>query len=57
MTLHDALGREIARVADDRFDAGTHRFDLDGSAFAPGVYLVRVVGERGTFTRAVTFVR
>ena len=57
VTLHDALGREVAVLAEDRLDAGAHRIAIDGAGLASGVYLVRVVGERGTFTRAVTFVR
>ncbi len=57
VTVHDALGREVARLADGLLDIGAHRLDLDGTDLASGVYLVRVAAERGTFTRAVTFVR
>ena len=44
-------------LADGAFEAGQHRFDLDGSRLPAGVYLVRVEhGERRT-TERITLVR
>jgi uncharacterized lipoprotein YddW (UPF0748 family) len=48
LKVYDMLGREIATVVDDVLDAGTHRFNFNGSNLASGVYLYRIVS--GTFT-------
>ena len=42
----DALGRRVAVLADGLFPAGRHAFPLDGATLAPGLYVVRVTGER-----------
>lgn len=57
VTMHDLLGREVARLADGVLDAGTQRLDVDGTTLPAGVYVVRVVTERGTFSRSLTLVR
>lgn len=43
LKVYDMLGREIATVVDDMLDAGTHRFNFNGSNLASGVYLYRIV--------------
>jgi uncharacterized lipoprotein YddW (UPF0748 family) len=48
LKVYDMLGREIATVVDDVLDAGTHRFNFNGSNLASGVYLYRIFS--GTFT-------
>ncbi|MEL6615180.1 MAG: T9SS type A sorting domain-containing protein [Bacteroidota bacterium] len=56
-TLHDALGREVVRLADGPLAAGEHRADLDARGLASGVYLWRLsIGER-TQSGTVTVVR
>jgi hypothetical protein len=42
LTVHDAAGREVARPADGRFEAGRHSVRFDGSALATGVYVCRM---------------
>lgn len=53
----DVLGREVAQVVDGRVEAGTHEVHIDGSAWPPGLYVVRL--RAGTFvaTRTLTLVR
>lgn len=41
VTVYDMLGREIALLADGRFDAGRHIFHFNAAALRPGMYLVR----------------
>ncbi|MBL0174020.1 MAG: T9SS type A sorting domain-containing protein [Ignavibacteria bacterium] len=45
LVLHDVLGARISVLADDFFTAGTHRFPLDLSPLAAGVYFLRVSGD------------
>jgi len=40
LSIYDARGRRVARVARDTFDAGRHEFDWDGGGLPSGVYLV-----------------
>ena len=55
-TLHDALGRTVA-VLHDGVAAGTVALSVDARGLAPGVYLVRVAGERLSETRRLTVAR
>jgi hypothetical protein len=42
LTLHNSIGQEIFKVADGEFAAGAHRFELDVSAFADGIYFYQL---------------
>lgn len=54
VTVHDLLGREVARLHDGPMAAGAHRLLVDTSSLMPGVYLVRVAaGETVTTQRLV----
>jgi sugar lactone lactonase YvrE len=55
LAVYDALGREVARLADGPRLSGPHTVRLDGAALAAGVYVARLqVGGR---TAAATVVR
>ena len=41
VVAYDALGREVARLADGPFEAGRHALALDGAALPAGVYVLR----------------
>lgn len=56
LTLHDALGREVARVADGARAAGPHRVALP-AGLVPGVYLARLATGGAVATRTVSVVR
>ena len=53
----DALGRTVATVVDVRLGAGTHATSVDASAWAPGVYVVRLSAGDAVATRTVTIAR
>ncbi len=55
--VYDLTGRLVRTLHDGRLAAGEHRFDLDGSDLASGVYLLRVTGETFAETRQITRVR
>jgi hypothetical protein len=63
VAIHDAQGREIARLAQGVFPAGPHRMvwdgRLDNSSQSPsGVYFLRMRTEDGSeLTRALVWVR
>jgi hypothetical protein len=42
LSVHDVVGREIARLDDGARRAGTHRVALDAAALTSGVYFVRL---------------
>lgn len=42
VTVYDLLGREVARLVDERQEPGTHRIGFDGAQLPAGSYLVRV---------------
>ncbi|GAB5536211.1 MAG: hypothetical protein Rubg2KO_24600 [Rubricoccaceae bacterium] len=57
VTVHDALGREVAVLQDGPLAAGTHRFSLETAGLAPGLYHVRLSTPGGTAMQRVTVVR
>ncbi|HYE57926.1 MAG TPA: T9SS type A sorting domain-containing protein [Rhodothermales bacterium] len=57
LTVHDALGREIARLADGLLPAGTHEARWNASDAPAGVYAVRLSAGGALQTRTVTLVR
>ena len=57
VSVVDALGREVAVLADAPLGAGEHALALDAGGLAPGVYLVRVETTAGAAARPLTVVR
>ena len=57
LVVYDVLGQEVARLADASYPAGTHEAALDGSALAPGVYLVRFASGSVVASDQLTIVR
>ncbi len=57
LAVFDALGREVARLAEGAFEAGEHRARLDASALPAGAYVVRLQAGGVTAARGVTLVR
>ncbi len=57
LTLHDALGRETARLADGRYDAGSYRASISTSGLPAGVYFVRLATPAGVQTSRLVVVR
>ena len=57
VTLYDALGREVAVLAEGAYGIGNHTADLPASALPAGVYVVRAVLGTEARTMRVTVVR
>ena len=57
LTVHDALGREVARALDRSLPSGEHAARLDLRDLAPGVYLVRLLAADGVEAVPLTVVR
>ena len=57
LAVCDALGREVAVLADGLVEAGQHRVTLDGAGLASGIYLVRLEAGARVETRRLTLVR
>lgn len=55
--LHDALGREVARVYEGRLPAGRHVLGLDASALRPGMYFYVLRGTDLLLSRGLVIVR
>ena len=54
LTVHDALGRTVAVVADGARPAGAHDAAFDASALVLGLYLLRLSVSDRTLTRTMT---
>ncbi|MEM8601759.1 MAG: T9SS type A sorting domain-containing protein [Bacteroidota bacterium] len=57
LTVYDALGREVAVLADGRQVAGRHAASFDGQGLASGVYVVRLEAGTRTATQTLIVVR
>ncbi|HUF07830.1 MAG TPA: T9SS type A sorting domain-containing protein [Rhodothermales bacterium] len=57
LTLHDALGRTVREVLDDRVGAGSHRVEVDASDLASGVYFYRMEAGESVEVRRLVVVR
>ena len=57
LTVHDALGREVARALDRSLPSGEHAARLNLRDLAPGVYLVRLLAADAVEAVPLTVVR
>ena len=57
LAVFDALGREVAVLADGRQSAGSHTAVWEPGALPPGTYLVRLDGDGASQTRRVVVLR
>ena len=57
LSVHDALGREVAVPVEGLLPSGTHEARLATDALAPGVYVVRLVAGSDVRTQRLTVVR
>lgn len=51
LTVHDALGRSVAVLADGVMDAGMHSASFDANALPGGMYVARLAADGQTLTR------
>ncbi len=57
LTLHDALGRTVATLADGALAAGPHAIAVDAGRLAPGVYVARLAAAGGAATTRLVVAR
>ena len=57
LTVHDALGSEVARLADGRVEAGRHSVSFDAAGLPSGTYFLRLHAGGSILTRAISLVR
>lgn len=57
LVVYDVAGREVARLVDDRFEAGYHRRTFDASGLPSGVYIYRLTAGNFTKTRQMVLVK
>ena len=57
VVAYNALGQEVARLADGEQEAGRYEVALDAGRLAPGIYVVRFVAGGASATRKLTVVR
>ncbi|MFZ1729403.1 MAG: T9SS type A sorting domain-containing protein [Bacteroidota bacterium] len=55
VTVHDLLGREVARLTEGHREAGRHSVTLDARRLSPGAYLLRL--QAGGMTSTRIFIR
>jgi len=57
VSLVDLTGREVAKLASGRFEAGSHNLMIDGSEIKAGTYFLRVESANDGIVRKVTLLR
>ncbi len=57
LSVHDALGREVAVPVNDTLQPGLHAIALATDALAPGVYVIRLVAGDQVVTQRFTVLR
>ncbi len=57
ISVHDMLGRQVAQLANGRYQAGTHHITWDATQFSSGVYFVRMQTESEIQTRKMLLVK
>lgn len=53
LTMMDVTGRKVMDVNAGQMSQGAHRFDVDMSAFTPGIYFLRVAVNNGLVVKKV----
>ncbi len=57
VAVYDALGRQVAVLADGATAGVTQTYELDASALAAGVYVVRARTDAGVVAQTLTVAR
>lgn len=55
--IYDLNGREIARIAEGRFQAGQHLLTVDASELATGVYILQLESNERTASQKIVLVK
>ena len=57
LTLYNLLGQQVTMLADQAFEAGTHRIKFDATGLASGIYLYRLEGNGFASTRKMVLLK
>lgn len=57
ISIFDILGKEVASLINGRVEAGYHQVEFDGSNFASGLYLYKIVAEGFTDVKKMILVK
>ncbi len=57
LLVFDILGRQVARLIDDRMEAGYHQIRFNASRFASGVYLYQLRAGGTVITKKLTLIK
>jgi hypothetical protein len=57
LTVHDVLGREVARLADGCYQQGCHRATFSGDGLPSGVYFVNLAVGKRTLTEKMLLLK
>ncbi|MBC8488553.1 MAG: T9SS type A sorting domain-containing protein [Bacteroidetes bacterium] len=57
LIVYDILGREVAKLVNEKLNAGTYLVDWDGSGYPSGVYFCRMTTEKFTDIKKLTLLK
>jgi hypothetical protein len=57
LTVHDALGREVASITDGQYEKGNHSFSLRSGALPNGLYFYRLTTTQGVLQQKMLLMR
>ena len=57
LKVYDALGREVADLANNIFEAGTHEVEFDASNLASGIYFYTIRTAQGNITKKMLLIK
>ena len=57
LVIYDAVGRQVATLADDRYNAGTYEAEWKASDFSSGVYFYRLTTESFISTKKMLLIK
>jgi hypothetical protein len=57
LKVFDALGREVADLANDVFTAGTHEVEFDATNLASGIYFYTIRTAQGSITKKMLLIK
>ncbi|MEW6051571.1 MAG: S8 family serine peptidase [Candidatus Zixiibacteriota bacterium] len=57
LTVFNLLGQQVATLVDNELPPGEHRVQFDGSAYASGLYLYRLVTDNGTVAKKMLLIK
>ncbi|MEX0661765.1 MAG: T9SS type A sorting domain-containing protein [Balneolaceae bacterium] len=57
LDVYDLLGRNVAALVSDQFDAGTHEVNFNAQDLSSGMYLYRLQAGSQVLTRKLTLIK